>query len=41
MGKLGHRNYYEHIILNQKSYITISNYIKNNPAKWQDDKFNA
>jgi len=29
-----HRNYYEHIIRNEKSYQTISNYIANNPAKW-------
>lgn len=33
------RNYYEHIIRNEKSYQTISNYIKNNPAKWLNDKF--
>ena len=39
MGKLWQRNYYEHIIRNQQSYETISNYIINNPAKWQEDKF--
>ena len=33
------RNYYEHIIRNEKSYQTISDYIINNPAKWNDDKF--
>lgn len=33
------RNYYEHIIRNEQSYTTISNYINNNPAKWQTDKF--
>jgi len=33
------RNYYEHIIRNQQSYETISDYIINNPAKWQEDKF--
>ena len=38
-GKLWQRNYYEHIIRNEQSYLTISNYIKNNPAKWADDKF--
>jgi REP element-mobilizing transposase RayT len=38
-GKLWQRNYYEHIIRNEKSYETISEYILNNPAKWQDDKF--
>ncbi len=38
-GKLWQRNYYEHIIRNEKSYQTISNYIINNPAKWQEDKF--
>ncbi len=35
------RNYYEHIIRNEQSYQTISNYIVNNPAKWNDDKFHA
>ena len=39
MGKLWQRNYYEHIIRNEQSYHTISNYIVNNPAKWNDDKF--
>jgi REP element-mobilizing transposase RayT len=39
MGKLWHRNYHEHIIRNEQSYQTISNYIINNPAKWEEDKF--
>lgn len=39
MGKFWQRNYYEHIIRNEKSYATISDYIENNPAKWKDDKF--
>lgn len=39
MGKLWQRNYYEHIIRNEKSYQTITEYIINNPAKWVDDKF--
>lgn len=38
-GKLWQRNYYEHIIRNEQSYQTISEYIINNPAKWTDDKF--
>nr|WP_317127982.1 transposase [Gelidibacter gilvus] len=37
--KLWQRNYYEHIIRNEQSYHTISEYIINNPAKWTDDKF--
>ena len=37
--KLWQRNYYEHIIRNEQSYNTISNYIINNVAKWQADKF--
>lgn len=32
--------YYDHIIRNYKSYNIISEYIKNNPDKWYDDKFN-
>jgi putative transposase len=39
-GKLWQRNYYEHIIRNDQSYNRISNYIRNNPAKWAADKFN-
>jgi REP element-mobilizing transposase RayT len=39
MGKLWQRNYYEHIIRDDQSYQTISNYIINNPAKWAADKF--
>lgn len=33
------RNYYEHIIRNEQAYQTISEYIINNPSKWQEDKF--
>ncbi len=40
-GKLWQRNYYEHIIRNEKSYRNISNYILNNPLKWKEDKFNG
>ena len=39
MGKLWQRNYYEHIIRNEQSYINISNYIINNPSKFTEDKF--
>ena len=38
-GKLWQRNYWEHIIRNEKSYQNISKYIINNPSKWQEDKF--
>lgn len=39
MGKLWQRNYYEHIIRNEQTYQTISEYIIDNPAKWAEDKF--
>lgn len=39
MGKLWQRNYYEHIIRNEKSYRNISHYFINNPSSWKDDKF--
>ena len=39
LGKIWHRNYYEHIIRNEKSFHNISNYIQNNPTKWGDDQF--
>ena len=39
-GKLWQRNYYEHIIRNEKSYLDISQYIHQNPEKWFTDKLN-
>ena len=39
MGKLWQRNYYEHIIRNERAYQNISNYIIDNPAKWTVNKF--
>ena len=39
MGKLWQRNYYDHIIRNEQSYHRISEYIKNNPSNWENDKF--
>ena len=35
------RNYYEHIIRDEKSCYQISQYIKTNPLKWQGDKYYA
>ena len=39
--RLWQRNYYEHIIRDEKSYHQISEYIKTNPLKWRDDKYYA
>ena len=36
MGKMWQRNFYEHIIRDERSYERISRYIKNNPGKWID-----
>jgi REP element-mobilizing transposase RayT len=41
MGKLWQRNYYEHIIRDERAYHTISEYIINNPLKWGADKFHS
>ncbi len=38
--KIWHRNYWEHIIRNGNEYNRISDYIKNNPSKWNNDKLN-
>ncbi len=35
--KMWQRNYYEHIIRNEKSYIKLLEYIENNPRKWEID----
>jgi REP element-mobilizing transposase RayT len=34
------RNYYEHIIRDEKSYQQILEYIQTNPLKWEDDQYN-
>lgn len=36
--RLWQRNYYEHIIRNQRSYDEISCYILDNPRHWADDQ---
>jgi REP element-mobilizing transposase RayT len=33
------RDYYEHIIRDELSYIRIARYIIDNPEKWKGDKF--
>jgi hypothetical protein len=33
------RNYYEHIIRNEQSYLRIMEYIIQNPNRWKDDRF--
>lgn len=40
-GKLWQRNYWEHIIRNEKAYRNISAYIINNPSKWEADSLRA
>lgn len=37
--KIWQRNYYEHIIRNDQSYERISDYIRDNPKRWNKDKF--
>jgi len=37
--KLWQRNYYEHIIRDEKLYNELSEYIINNPTNWQEDKY--
>ncbi len=38
--KLWHRNYYDHIIRNEKDYERIVEYIRLNPENWERDKNN-
>ena len=33
------RNYYEHIIRNEKEYYKIVEYIRNNPLRWEEDTY--
>ena len=39
-GKLWQRNYYEHIIRNDRELQAIQQYIDNNPLKWELDRDN-
>jgi len=39
-GKLWQRNYYEHIIRNEKELMRTREYIENNPPKWESDREN-
>jgi REP element-mobilizing transposase RayT len=38
--KLWQRSYYDHIIRNNTDHQRISDYIRNNPARWVADRFN-
>lgn len=40
-GKLFQRSFHDHIIRNEKDYMMISEYIENNPYKWEEDCFFA
>ena len=40
-GILWQRNYYEHIIRNERSFNYIQGYIRQNPARWLQDKMNV
>ena len=37
--KLWQRNYHEHIIRNEESYLNIADYVKTNPLRWQEDRY--
>jgi len=37
--RIWQRNYYEHIIRNEKSYYQIAEYIQNNSLNWLEDKY--
>jgi len=38
--KLWQRNYYEHVIRNEKDLDSIRQYIVDNPFKWEEDEYN-
>ncbi len=37
--RIWQRNYYEHVIRNEKEYYQIIEYIRTNPLKWEEDKY--
>ncbi len=38
-GSLWHRSFYDHVIRGEEDYLSIAEYIENNPAKWLEDRF--
>lgn len=38
INKFWQRNYYEHIIRNEREYFAIKRYIQNNPQNWEKDE---
>ncbi len=40
VGKFWQRNYYEHIVRNEKELNRIREYIVSNPARWEFDREN-
>jgi REP element-mobilizing transposase RayT len=38
-GKLWQRSFHDHIIRGEKDFLRIQQYIKDNPARWLEDKF--
>lgn len=39
-GKLWRRNYYEHVIRDERDLNAIREYVSNNPASWEQDNEN-
>ena len=39
-GSVWQRNFYEHIIRNEREWARIRTYIETNPANWSDDDEN-
>lgn len=39
-GDIWQRNYHERVVRNQQEFEVIESYIKTNPAKWNEDRFN-
>ncbi|MCK8059349.1 MULTISPECIES: transposase [unclassified Fusibacter] len=37
--RIWHRNYYEHVIRNEKEYLLKRDYIVRNPYRWEEDEF--
>lgn len=37
--KLWQRSYWDHIVRNEQDYYRITDYIKNNPKNWNNDRF--
>lgn len=41
LGRFWQRNFYEHVIRDEESYLKIADYIETNPQRWAEDEYHV